>query len=66
MSEWFEITNAEEFADYDSEQVYQWLVDLHKEYTLEDITEILELFVDMELSEHYLAVKRFQAHYLKK
>jgi hypothetical protein len=66
MSDYFIIEDAEDFANAfeDSEQVYNWLIELHKEIEIEDLTEVLQLFLDMEQHENYLAVKRFISHYL--
>ena len=64
MSDYFYIEDANDFARSfnDSEEVYEWLYELHQEITLEDLTEVLRLFIDNEMHEHYLAVKRFIAN----
>ena len=58
MSDYFLVEDANEFARSfeDSEAVYQWLLDLHKEIVIEDLSEVLQLFINNELHEHYLAV----------
>ena len=64
MSDYFYIEDANEFARSfnDSDEVYKWLYELHKEIDIEDLTEVLRLFIDNEMHEHYLAVKRFIAN----
>ena len=64
MADYFFIEDANDFVNYfdDSEALYQWLLDLHKEIEIEDLTEVLRLFVDHEKYEFYLTIKRFIAN----
>lgn len=64
MSDYFYIEDADDFVNAfnDSDEVYRWLYDLHQEIDIQDLTEVLRLFVDKEMHEHYLAVKRFIAN----
>ena len=64
MSDYFFIEDAGDFVDSfdDSDEVYRWLYELHQEIDIEDLTEVLRLFIDYEKHEHYLAVKRFIAN----
>ena len=63
MSDYLFIEDAEEFAHSfdDCNALYQWLYDLHQEISIEDLTEVLQLFIDHEKHEQYLTVKKFIA-----
>jgi hypothetical protein len=64
MERTFNIENADEWANaFESQdQLYQWLYDLHQDIEIDDLSEVLKLFVNMEMHEHYLTVKRFIAN----
>ena len=68
MEGYWELSDADNFAfQFESEEaLYQWLLDLHEEIEIEDLSEMLQLFVDNELHEHYLTVKRFIANEIDK
>ena len=61
MAEYVLEENPEDFANsFESqEQLYQYLLDLHKEIDIEDLSDVLNLFIRLEMHEHYLTVKRF-------
>lgn len=63
MSDYLLIEDAEEFAHAfdDCNELYKWLYDLHQEIDIEDLSEVLRLFIDYEKHEQYLTVKKFIA-----
>ena len=63
---YFKIHNAVEFAfAFESEkELMQWLIDAHNEYDFEDVSELKKLFLDNELNDYYLVVKKFENQYM--
>lgn len=63
---YFEIHNAVEFAfAFESgEELTRWLIDAHNEYDFEDVSELKQLFIDNELHDYYIIVKKFEEQYI--
>ena len=66
MADYFLIEDADEFVNYfdNCDDLYNWFLELHKEIEIEDLTEVLQLFVEYEKYEFYLTIKRFIANEL--
>ena len=67
MSDYIDIDNADEFAlSFESPlHLKEWILELHIEYDLEDVTELKQLFLDNEQYDLYMVIRNFEEKYIK-
>ena len=62
--DYIEINSDELYLFENSNEFLLWLIELHEEYELEDITELKKLVVDLEMYDFYLSCKEFEEKYM--
>jgi hypothetical protein len=62
--DYIEINSDELYLFENSNEFLLWLIELHEEYELEDITELKKLVVELEMYDFYLSCKEFEEKYM--
>jgi len=62
--DYIEINSDELYLFENSNEFLLWLIELHEEYELEDITELKKLVVELEMYDFYLSCKEFEENYM--
>jgi len=62
--DYIEINSDELYLFENSNEFLLWLIELHEEYELEDITELKKLVVELEMYDFFLSCKEFEEKYM--